>query len=119
MAYNVAMPAFKIHRMKEHAYQHFRWAPHTTGAAQVKPRDYEPAGQVEAPSVYAAWAELRETSNALRVGDLLEHGDGTLRICKYVGFEEASWLIPEVKPVPEGAMLGSGGAPVGETAPAV
>jgi hypothetical protein len=29
------------------------------------------------------------------VGDLLEPGEGQLRICKYVGFEEASWFIPE------------------------
>ena len=29
----------------------------------------------------------------LAVGDLLESGDGQLRICKYVGFEPAQWVI--------------------------
>jgi hypothetical protein len=35
------------------------------------------------------------------VGDLLEAGNGTLRICKYVGFETASWVIPESKAAPQ------------------
>lgn len=101
------MPVFKIYRMKDSHFQQFRWAPHTAGAAQVKLRDYEPAGQVEAPSVYAAWSELREKGDALRVGDLLESGDGDLRICKYVGFEEAHWFVPEIKPSSEGASPGA------------
>jgi hypothetical protein len=29
------------------------------------------------------------------VGDLLETEGGALRICKYVGFEAASWAIQE------------------------
>jgi hypothetical protein len=29
------------------------------------------------------------------VGDLLETADGQLRICKYVGFEPAQWVLPE------------------------
>jgi len=41
------------------------------------------------------------------VGDLLESADGQLRICKYVGFEPAQWVLPEVKhqgePRPESA----------------
>jgi hypothetical protein len=43
------------------------------------------------------------------VGDLLETGDGQLRVCKYVGFEPAQWVVPELKPqvspqpAPEGA----------------
>ena len=32
MTYNVAMPAFRIYRIKESPFQHFRWAPHTAGA---------------------------------------------------------------------------------------
>ena len=34
----------------------------------------------------------------LRVGDLLETEDGQLRICKYVGFEPAQWVVPEPRP---------------------
>ena len=30
-------------------------------------------------------------------GDLLESADGQLRICKYVGFEPAQWVLPEAK----------------------
>lgn len=92
------MPVYRIYRAKESQQQQFRWAPHTTGATQVKRKDYEEAGQVEAPSVYAAWTGLQESGSPLRVGDVLALEDGQLRICKYVGFEEAGWMVPEVKP---------------------
>ncbi len=94
------MPLFRIHRLKESAFQHFRWAPHTAGATPVKPKDYEAAGEIEAPSPYAAWSQMRDSGNPLRVGDVLESEGGALRICKYVGFEEAAWVIPEPKPDP-------------------
>ena len=42
-------------------------------------------------------AYLREAGTPLAVGDLLEFGDGQLRICKYVGFEPAQWVLPEAK----------------------
>jgi hypothetical protein len=84
--------------MKDHVRQMFRWAPHTIGPAQVKPKDYAPAGAVEAPNWYAAWLSLKETPDALEVGDILESEGGELRICKYVGFEEAEWQLPDPKP---------------------
>ena len=99
------MPLFRIHRMKEAPRQQFRWAPHVSGAASVKMKDYEPAGEVEAESEYAAWASLRQSERPLDVGDLLEilssdgMPSGVLRICKYVGFEEARWFVPE-QPAP-------------------
>jgi hypothetical protein len=65
--------------------------------ASIKPRDYEPAGTVEAASPYAAFFALRQSADALEVGDVLE-SDGGLRILKFVGFEEAQWMIPEAKP---------------------
>ncbi|MEI9811996.1 MAG: hypothetical protein WDO18_04690 [Acidobacteriota bacterium] len=64
--------------------------------------DYEPAGLVEATSPYAAFFAMRETPEALEVGDVLEAG-GALRILKFVGFEEAQWVLPEAKP-PAGAV---------------
>ncbi len=97
------MPLFKIHRLKDSHFQQFRWSPHTSGACQVRPKDYVAEGTVEAASPYVAWAALKETAEALRVGDLLEDEGGSLRICKYVGFEEARWVLPEVKPVPDEA----------------
>jgi hypothetical protein len=91
------MPAFKIFRLKESLYQQFRWAPHTAGAAEVKPKDYESAGDIESPTAYTAWAALKDSGSPLRVGDLLQSEGGDLRICKYVGMEEARWVTPEVK----------------------
>jgi len=82
--------------MKDGPKQSFRWEPHVSGAAQVKQKDYEvEVPEVEASNEYAAWAMLRESEQALGVGDLLETEGGQLRICKYVGFEEAAWLSPE------------------------
>jgi hypothetical protein len=91
------MPAYRIHRLKERQRQQYRWAPHTSGAASAKPGDYQENGSVEAPSAYGAWALLRDSDQALAVGDLLESEEGKLYICKYIGFEEARWALPEVQ----------------------
>ena len=96
--------------MKDNPRQQFRWAPHVSGAANVKPKDYEQSGEVEAENEYAAWAVMRNAvmrnavmrnavmrnaETPLQVGDLLEFPEGQLRICKYVGFEEARWIMPD------------------------
>ena len=101
------MSVYRIHRMKESTRQQFRWAPHTIGITNVKPKDYEPASTVEAPTPYAVWIQLKDTPEPLQVGDILESESGELRIYKYVGFEEAQWFVPEVKPVAEGSQPGS------------
>jgi hypothetical protein len=73
-----------------------------TGLATVKPRDYHPGGEFEAANEYALWAELRNTDQALEVGDLVEalvnvpDVPGVLKICKFVGFESAKWAETEV-----------------------
>jgi hypothetical protein len=92
------MPSYRIHRLKDHLRQQFRSAPHVSGAANVKPRDYELAGDVEASSPYFAYFSLKGSADALQPGDLLEAEDLSLRIYKYVGFEEARWVLPEAKP---------------------
>lgn len=97
--YNVGM-LFRIHRMKEAAREHFRWSAHTSGSAIAKPKDYEPAGQTEAASVYAAWTTLRTSDRPLETGDMLEDESGALYIAKYIGFEAAQWWVPEPKAVP-------------------
>ena len=104
---------FRIHRMKDATRQSFKWAAHTGGQAAVKPRDYEQRGQIEAASPYSAWSALLASGDPLQVGDLLEDPDGRLRIFKYVGFEEAKWVLPEVscgmETIPPAA--GAGGLP--------
>ena len=91
------MPHYRIHRMKESPRQHFRFAPHVTGVAHVKPRDFEDGGDIEAGNEYEAWRQLRDSERPLAVGDVLETESGELRICKYVGFEAAQWIVPEIK----------------------
>jgi len=99
------MPAYQIHRLKESSRQQFRWAPHTSGATVVKPKDYEKAATVDASSPYAAWLTLRESAETLQVGDLLELEGGELRIFKFIGFEEARWYVPEPAPASEAAAI--------------
>jgi len=83
--------------MKDHVRQSFRYAPHTSGVMMIKPRDFEDDGEIEAANVYDAWMGLRGTERALDIGDVLETAEGSLCVCKYVGFEEARWVMPEVK----------------------
>ena len=94
------MTVYRIHRLREYLKQSFRNAAHVSGAAQVKPRDYEPepAETVEAETPYAAYFALKESPASLLPGDLLEMPDGELRIYKFVGFEPAQWVLPEPKP---------------------
>jgi hypothetical protein len=91
------MPMYRIFRMKETERQRFRNAPHTSGTMMVKPKDYLEEGTVDAPTLYSAWALLKDTGNPLTVGDILRGPGDELRILKYIGFEEARWVIPEVK----------------------
>jgi hypothetical protein len=104
------MPSYRVHRLKDHLRQQFRYAAHVSGAANLKPRDYEVAGDVEGSSPYAAYFLLKDTEVALQPGDLLEAPDQSLRIYKYVGFEEARWVLPEAK-TEEPAVTASSTAP--------
>ena len=111
------MPLFRIYRMKDSPRQQFRWAPHVSGATQIRPKDYEEAGSIEAGNEYAAWQALRGAGSPLRVGDLLENPAGELRICKYVGFDSAQWIVPEVKTGLESAPVAAGPAEAPRQAP--
>ena len=106
------MPLYRIYRMKDSPRQQFRWAPHVTGCAALKPKDYEQRGEVEAVNEYDAWQALRTSADAIAVGDLLETPDGQLRICKYVGFEPAQWVLPATAdaggPPPPGDPIAAG-----------
>lgn len=92
------MPIYRIHRMKPNPREAFRWAAHTGGTAVVRERDYEPGGEVEAATPYAAWKQLGSTDSPLEPGDLLLDATEKLLILKYIGFEPAEWYRPEPKP---------------------
>jgi hypothetical protein len=100
------MPLYRIYRMKDSPRQQFRWAPHVSGCASVKPKDYDQQGEIEALHEYDAWKSLRESGQALAVGDLLGADAGRLSICKYVGFEPAQWILPEPKAPADAAPVG-------------
>ena len=90
------MAEYRIYRLREARRSSFRWRPHTSGVTEVKPGDYNEDGAAAAPTPYAVWSQLREGDRPLELGDLLEGDSGELRIFKYVGFEEARWVLPEV-----------------------
>lgn len=104
------MPSFRIFRLRENPSQHFRWVPHVSGVTQIKRKDYNEGGRIEAPNEYAAWSALRDTDDALKVGDVLESEAGQLSVCKYVGFDRAEWIVPDVKTGLEAAPAESGPA---------
>jgi hypothetical protein len=97
--------------MRDHVRQYFRNSAHTLGVGNIKPRDYLPVEEdpVEANSPYAVWQELLSTERRIDIGDVLESDSGSLSICKYVGFEDARWVLPEAVPQPV-----EGPAPGGE-----
>jgi hypothetical protein len=104
------MPTYRIFRMKEQARVSFRSAPHTSGETAVKLKDYLESESIEAVNAYEAWDSLRNTGQPLEVGDILESELGEIQICKYIGFENAKWIIPEAKPTVE-ALPVTAGAP--------
>lgn len=93
------MPQYRIYRLRDSLRQQFRLAPHVSGSVTVKPKDYEEGSSITAANEYDAWRLLRDSEQPLAVGDLLANEDGQLRICKYVGFEPAQWVVPEPIPV--------------------
>src|SRR5579883_1702811 len=96
------MAIYRIHRLKGHLRQPFRYAAHTVGAADLKPRDYSCSETVEAPTPYAAYFAMRGAETPLEPGDVLESETGALRIFKFIGFEEARWAAA-AEPTPEPA----------------
>lgn len=106
------MPVYRIFRLVEARRDQFRWAPHVSGEAGVRPADYNEEGTVEAASPYAAWSRLKEAGQPLEVGDVLQAPDGGLRIHKYVGFEPARWVLPEIKTGLGNLPVAGGGPPL-------
>lgn len=91
------MALYRIFRLKDGLRAPFRLLPHVSGVSKVKAKDYEESGNVEAATPYAAWFALKGTEQELAVGDILAEENGEIRIIKYVGFEPAEWVVPEMK----------------------
>ncbi len=95
---------YRIHYLRESQRQHFRNVAPAAGPVKLKPKDHQPGGEVEATSPYAVWKQMREQpgdQRPIEVGDALETETGALLVCKYVGFEEAQWFVPEpAEPAP-------------------
>ncbi len=97
------MPRYRIFYLKESQRRHFQQAAPGQGPPKLKMKDYEPGGEIEAVSPYAVWKTLREgvgEQRAIQVGDALESDTGALVVCKYVGFEETQWFVPEPETPP-------------------
>jgi len=91
------MPTYRVFRLKENLRAHFRQLPHLSGVTQLKARDYVEAIEVTASHRYAAWYQLKDTCDPLEVGDALLENGTNLCIMKYVGLEQAEWVVPEAK----------------------
>ena len=91
------MPRYRIYYLKESQRPHARHAAPAPGPHKLKLKDYQEGGQIEASSPYAAWKQMQagEDRRPLEVGDALETDTGSLLVCRYVGFEEALWYLPE------------------------
>ncbi|MBV8812404.1 MAG: hypothetical protein JO033_27350 [Acidobacteriaceae bacterium] len=109
------MAFYRIHRIKDAPAEQFRWTAHTGGPAIVKPKDYDSNEEAEAATVYAVWKMLQTEGKPLRPGDVLEAvtAEGTpaeMKVAKYIGFEPASWWVPEPKSDAAPAVMASIGS---------
>jgi hypothetical protein len=93
------MPQFQIFYLRDSEVDRFRQAAPKEQPQQLKLRHYEEVGQIEAPSAYAAWANLQEQGTQERgirrlgVGDVVVPEGGQPLLCHFWGFEEAEWAV--------------------------
>jgi hypothetical protein len=91
------MPSYRIFRLRDSQRAQFRQLPHVSGSARLKLKDYVEAGTLEAATPYAAWKQSLDGEAPLAVGDALVEESGQLLVMKFVGFEPAEWVVPEMK----------------------
>lgn len=94
------MPRYRIHYLKESQREHFRHSAPSPAPLLLKSKDYRPGGEIEASTPYAVWKKMRAEGpdQPIDLGDALESETGALLVCRYVGFEEAQWFVPEAAP---------------------
>lgn len=105
--YNVPMPRYRVLYLKDESLvERFRSQPPRPGPASLKPKDYQPVAEIEAPNEYTVWKMLQGEGAAARnlrpmgVGDALEAEPERLRVCRFMGFDDAVWFTFEPKPKP-------------------
>ena len=91
------MPSYRVFRLKENFRAHFRQLPHLSGITPLKLRDYVEGIEVAATHRYAAWHQMKDTNDPLQVGDALVEDGANLYVVKFVGMEQAEWVVPESK----------------------
>jgi hypothetical protein len=94
------MPRYKLFYLRDSLVQRFRESAPKTKPYGLHPRDYEEAGEIEAPGPYGVWKQLREqtgdrASREFGVGDAVETEGSDLIVLNYWGFDEAAWRLPE------------------------
>lgn len=97
------MPRYRVYYLREDLSRRFRELPAASVRKQLKQREYEQVGEIEAANAYAAWSALQtggspecplSVARAFTVGDALEQDQGKLELCLFGGFEEVSWWTP-------------------------
>ncbi len=112
------MPLYRIFYLNDSEVTSFRHAPPRQQPCQLKQRHYEPQGEIEAPSPYAAWQMLQDEQAEARglrsmgVGDVLETEQSEVLLCNFWGFDRAEWHVPHAgqRPESEGDFGGQAGA---------
>ena len=95
------MPHYKLFYLLDSQIQKFRESPPKPKPYSLRIRDYQEAGEIEAPTPYAVWKRLRDEPEArhgrreLGVGDVLESEPSSLFILNHWGFDKAEWRTSE------------------------
>jgi hypothetical protein len=101
------MPSYRVFLLTEPHVQPFRDRAPRPGRQELRPTNYEPAGQIEALGPYDAWTRLQGEEAAelagrpLGIGDVLEEEESSLMICQYWGFDPAAWRSADAGSEPE------------------
>ena len=95
------MPRYKLFYLHDSHVEKFRESPPKPKPYELRDRDYEQVGEVEAPGPYAVWKQLQEEieekpgGRELGVGDVLESDGSSLLVLNHWGFDEAKWQSTE------------------------
>src|SRR5579871_5526928 len=97
------MPVYRVLYLKEQtAIDRFRSKmPEDGSTPSLKPKEYEQVAEIDAPNEYAVWQTLQGDGAQERdlrpmgVGDVLEREAGKPRVCRFAGFDDATWFVFE------------------------